>query len=119
MPSSEYNFTIEQGTKVVISFLYVDGNGQAVDLTDYKIHMQARQSYASEDVLLSASTEDNKFTIDPLLGKITLTLSDEETSSYSWRKAIYDVELVPPGGGVIRFIHGAITVLPEVTRWPQ
>lgn len=42
MASAEYNFTIEQGTSVSIPFIYTDSNNVPINLTGYKVRMQAR-----------------------------------------------------------------------------
>lgn len=116
MAAAQYDFEIEQGATAIWPFVWKDSTGAPVNLTGYTARMQVRQSTSATDVLLSATTENGKLLIDPLLGKTTLGLSATETAALAWRKGKYDLELVSPAGVVTRLLYGVITVSPEVTR---
>lgn len=116
MAAAEYNFTIEQGTTFTKSFVWKNNSGVAVDLTGYTARMQVRLSVTSEDVLLTASTTNGKLALTPLEGKITLSLSAQDTAGFDWKRGKYDLELEDADGRVTRLLFGLITVSLEVTR---
>lgn len=116
MASAEYNFTIEQGTSVSIPFIYTDSNNVPVNLTGYKVRMQARMPSVSPNPLIDASDTNGKFEIHPAEGKVVLELGATETSTYTWRRAKYDIEIESPSGFVTRLLHGTISISPEVTK---
>lgn len=87
-----------------------------VDLTGCTARMQVRSQVDSPDVLLELTTANGRIEIDALAGTLTLKLSAAETAALTWRNAVYDLEVVHPGGQVRRLAEGQVKVKPEVTR---
>ena len=87
-----------------------------VDLSGYTARMQVRRSVSAADVLLEASTSNDRIQLDPLAGRVTLVLPADVTSAINWTRGLYDIELVSPDGDVTRLVQGEITVSKEVTR---
>jgi hypothetical protein len=85
-----------------------------VDLTGYSARMSVKDKVGGT-VLLSLTTVDGRITIDDLTKSITLTISAVDTAALTWKKGVYDLELVSPGGIVTALLAGAVTVSKEVT----
>lgn len=88
-----------------------------LNLTGYKIRMQARSEVGAEDTVIDASTEDGKIVIQPDGSHAVLTLTDTLTSAILVPSAVYDVEFVAPDTSVpIATPQGTIKFTDEVTR---
>lgn len=86
-----------------------------IDLSDYTARMQVRETYESEETLLELTTENGGIALGGTNGTIDILLSATATAALTFRKAVYDLELVS-GTTVTRLIKGEVTVSPEVTR---
>ena len=53
---------------------------------------------------------------DAQLGKVNMSLSDEETQLLQPVDSVYDVEMVSNDGTVTRLLDGIVFVSPNVTR---
>jgi len=116
MPAAEHNFTIEQGATLIKPFVWKSSDGTPVDLSGYTARMQVRRSVSAAEVLLEASTSNDRIQLDPLAGRITLVLPADVTAAINWSRGRYDIELESPDGDVTRLIYGEITVSKEITR---
>lgn len=116
MPAAQYSFTIEQGTTTVRPLVWKSSDGTPVDLSGYTARMQVRRSVSAADVLLEASTSNDRIQLDPLAGRVTLVLQADVTAAINWTRGRYDIELVSPDGDVTRLVQGEITVSKEITR---
>lgn len=85
-----------------------------VDLTGATARMQIRAGVGGA-VLLELTTENGALAIAGL-GTITRTLSAAQTAALTWTDGVYDLEVQFPDGTVQRYLQGAVTVGPEVTR---
>lgn len=116
MPASEYDLSIEQGATYPIAFTYKTAEGTARNLTGYTARMQVRASTSAADVLLELTTENGRITINGPAGRIDLVLPPDVTEAITWRRGVYDLELVSPAGDVQRLLRGRVEVSREVTR---
>lgn len=66
-------------------------------------------------VLLSLTTENGGIVVDDTSKAITLSITAVASAALSWKKGVYDLEMVSPGGVVTALISGEVTVVPEVT----
>lgn len=85
-----------------------------VDLTGATARMQIRAQLGGA-VLLELTTENGALAITGL-GTITRTLSAAQTAALTWTDGVYDLEVQFPDNTVQRYLQGAVTVGPEVTR---
>jgi hypothetical protein len=119
MAASKYDFTIEQGSSFRLVLVYKDANGSVIDLTNWcarlvwKTNTSTTQTFSTENLDYSIY----KFTIEPLLGKLTLLIPASTTNSFSFNNAKYDLELQSDddfylGGGksIIRLLYGNIVI---------
>lgn len=107
------DLTIEQGTTWAYSWpITVDG--ASVDLADWSARAQIRTSVMSPAVLYEWSTAKGNATFSD--SKVTLSLTPQETSAWTWIDAVYDIEVTDPLGRVARIAGGRVVVSREVTR---
>ena len=116
MPAAAYDFEIEQGATFSLVFTWKDETGAVIPLTGYTARMQVRSSVSSPDVLLDLTTENDRLVIDEPNGQVTIALTPVVTAAITWRKGVYDLELVSPTGDVKRLVAGNVTLSREVTR---
>ena len=123
MPAANYNFTIEQGSSFAISFQYLD-NEQTLLTSPTGV-----QGYAEREDAIDPDTGTNRirtfvtptisaeysFTTIPKEGKMILKIPANETATYDFNTANYDLELQEPndlysGGGkiVFRILQGIV-----------
>ncbi len=114
--ATRYNFTIEQGASLTRPFVWKDGNGDPVDLTGYTARMQVRPTVQSSTVLLELTTANGRITLGGANGTVTLVISPQTSAGITWRRGVYDIELMSADGTVTRFLEGEIQVSREVTR---
>jgi hypothetical protein len=121
MIAGKYNILCEQGTTFtrVLTVEQPTVEDPTVfepyDLTDHTARMQVRRTIDSSTVLVSLTTENGRISIDEADGKITLSMSDEVTSTIT-SSGVYDLEIIDGAGNVSRVIEGLFTLSQEVTR---
>ncbi len=119
MPAGTYNFEIEQGTTFTRDFTWKDSAGVAINITDYSIRMQARNSLDDSSTLFSLGTATplSGITITgAAAGQFRVSMAATQTAALNFSTAIYDLEMVSAAGAVTRLLEGKITLLREVTR---
>jgi len=125
MAASKYDFSIEQGSSFKLTLVYKDDNGNPIDLTNWcarltwKTNTNLTQTFSTENIDYSVY----KFSIEPLIGKITLMIPASTTNSFTFNAAKYDLELQSDddlyvGGGkyIIRLIYGTINIVKRFSQ---
>ena len=125
MSASKYDFNIEQGASFQLSLVYKDANNDPIDLTGWCARLICKTN-TNETKIFSTDNLDlsqYQFTIDPLLGKLTLLLPASTTNDFNFKIAKYDLELSSPadlyvGGGkyTIRLVYGTITIIKRYSQ---
>ena len=110
------NIKIPQGTTYTHEFNYVDSAGDAVDLTGYAARCQLRDEVETAGNFYDATTVNGKMTIVAVTGKVTLTVSDMDSTAFTVLQGFYDVELIAPNDDVTRMVQGKVTIDREITR---
>lgn len=117
MSAGTLNLFIDQGATFRQSLLVQNDDGTAVNLTGYSARMQARVAAAAQgQPVLEMSTADGRLIITPQPGRVDLVLTPEETEALPPVRLVYDLELIEPGGGVVRLVQGDVAISREVTR---
>ena len=123
MTAGVYTVAIEQGSTFRLRLTLrlptlVPGEpGELMDLSNFIARMQIRHRTPAPEILYSLTTENGGLTLGGAAGTIDMFISDEDTSAFAFRSAVYDLEIeAVPGGDVTRIIQGPVTVSPEVTR---
>lgn len=88
---------------------------QPVPLAGLTARMQIRSKLASTDIIDELTTANARIILDTTDSTITLTIPASVTAAYTFKTAVYSLELVN-GAEVIPFIYGNITLDLEVTR---
>jgi hypothetical protein len=86
-----------------------------VDLGGYTARMQIRPKLDSDTVLHSLTTENGGISFDNTLKTITLYISSDNTTPFTFTSAVYSLELVH-SSEVIPFASGNVSLQKEVTR---
>lgn len=119
MAAEKYDFTIEQGSSFKMSLIYKDSDGNAVDLTNWCARLTWKTNTNITQVFSSTNVDYSvyKFTIEPLIGKLTLLIPASTTNSFDFNTAKYDLELradddLYSGGGkyISRLLYGNVTI---------
>lgn len=87
--------------------------GTPRDLTGWTARGHIRADHASTATLYEWTGSAISCSAD---GYVTVTVVPAVSSAWTWRDAVYDVELVDPAGQVVRIAQGAVRVSAEVTR---
>ena len=99
---------------------YTAGSGvliynQPVSLAGYTARMQIREKITSDTYVKELTTTNGGIIIDDTNKVISITISAADTSSFTFKSAIYSLELVK-GAVVEPFIYGSISLEPDITR---
>lgn len=121
MIAGVYNILCEQGTTFtrVLELQTPDPVDSTqfdpYNLAGHTARMQIRRTIDSSTVMLSLTTENNGITLDDEDGKITLSMTAEQTSTLT-SSGVYDLEIIDGSSNVSRVIQGTFTLSLEVTR---
>ena len=105
------NIFIDQGTDFSITVDVTDNAGAVLDMTGYTAEAQMRKTYESSTIGATFTTA-----ITAADGKVTLSLTDTETSAISAGRYVYDLNITSSGGITTRVVEGQAVVTPGVTR---
>lgn len=109
--------TIYQGSRYEHSVaVYEADKVTAAVLTAFTARMQVRSKVSDTTVLFEATTENGFLTIQVNPGVVKITIPASTSSSWTFSKGVYDLEIVSPLAEVYRIMEGSIKVRPEVTR---
>ena len=108
-----------------MSLVYKDDDGNPIDLTNWcarlvwRTNTNASQTFSTENIDYSVY----KFTIEPLIGKLTLLIPASTTNSFNFNTAKYDLELqsdddlyVGGGKSIIRLLYGSVTIFKRFSQ---
>lgn len=117
MAAGIYNITIEQGADFSLPLTWRDGSNTIVNVTGYSARMQIRESYESDDTIVSLSSAvDGGITLGGAAGTIVVSIPAAITSKMPYTSAVYDLEMVSVTGAVTRLVQGDVYISREVTR---
>lgn len=101
---------INQKSSFEATFIVKDG-GSVVDLSNYTVAAKYKQSYQTPD---SQSTAITAVISNAVQGRVTITLSPQETSALQPMKYVYDVAITDTNGFKTRIVEGSMRVSPGV-----
>lgn len=117
MPAHKLPLKIEQGATFEKIVTWKCGDPPApVDITGCTARAHIRPEVASPVVLLELTTENGRIVLGGVEGTIQIYISALDTELITWDSGVYDLEIVFPGGRVVRRLAGGVSVSPEVTR---
>lgn len=118
-PVIRLNLVIPQGAtyRGIDDFVYLQSDGVTpFDLTGYSARMHIRAKHSDPDPPLYEALSGGDITLGTTGGEISVVIPAATTTAWVFKEAVYDFELVDPGGEVVRLLEGFVTVTPEVTR---
>lgn len=87
-----------------------------IDLTGYTARMQIKAKLADATSILELTSENFGITISPSSSTIALFMSASTTAAFTFKSAVYSLEMVSSGGIVTEIMSGTMTLDKEVTR---
>ena len=105
------NLFIDQGTDFSVTVDVSDATGGILDLTGYSAAAQIRKTYGS-----SSKVDFSTSTGTPSQGKVTMSLTDAQTSALESGRYVYDLNITSGGGVTTRVVEGQAIITPGVTR---
>lgn len=117
MPAGQHDIIIEQGATFLLNLVWRDSANAPVNLTGYTARMQVRQTHKTPDPpALTLTTENGGITLGGATGTVSIVAAATSTDDITFKRGVYDLELISASGIVTRLIEGVVTVTPEVTR---
>lgn len=100
------SFTIWRGATFRHEFVLHQGdeNSPVVNLTGCSAVVRAK-NHPGGTVL-----EEYPLVVDGTAGKVTLTITDEDTAVLPWRNAFYTLFVTFPSGDTNAYLYGSLTV---------
>lgn len=118
--AKRYNLIFEQSATFQHTVNWKDPDGNAINLTGYRIRLQVRQTPSTSAKLLdfdsNSLTTGQHITALGVSGSFTITLDPSATSTLNFTAAEYDLTATSAGGVVYRLHEGKASVSPGVTR---
>lgn len=111
MPALEYNLAVEQGSTFRRSIPVLDDTGVPLNVTGWSARGQIRLTHRDRTVAYDLGPH-----LEVAGTNVELVIPAEDSSLWTWRWAVYDVEVVDLIGNPTRLIQGSVSVSPEVTR---
>ena len=114
----EVELVVPQGATFIYEMTYVDPltNNAPVNLTGFTARMQVRAKLGDAAIVYSADTTADMAIPAPATGVVLLTVPAAVTATWTFRRAVFDVEIVSSAGIVTRIVKGAMLLDREVTR---
>lgn len=103
------------GFKAYISGGIIEYNSP-INMAGYTARMQIRAKLDDTIVIEELTTVDGDIVINNTLKTITLNMTAEITAAFTFKTAVYSLEMVSSGGQVTPFAVGTLTLVKEVTR---
>lgn len=111
-----HHLVIYQGATFSQTFIWKDENNTPINLTGYTARMMARTSLDAPTPFIHLTTENGGIALGGSAGTVILSMSAAATAAIVENVGLYDLELAAPGGDIVRFIQGPLTISREVTR---
>ena len=106
-----YDLYVDQGSDYSIELTLSDESGHPLDYTGYDVYAQFKKGYGSNTSYAMFVTE-----IDPVLGKINLYYSAEDSSQLRSGSYVYDIKINHcRSDETLRVVEGDLILIPGVT----
>jgi len=122
-PSGEINLEVDKGSSFSSTIPWSTGtlsNNTPVDLTGCTANLLAKELTSnrtvSDTVVLELTIENGGIVLGTTDGKITLIISDEDSSEFTWNFTHYSLEIYFPNGETRRLFRGLLTAFDRNSR---
>lgn len=85
-----------------------------VDMTGMTARMAIKDKVGGT-VLLSLTTANSRIVLDNASKTVRLVIPAADTAGITWKKGVFDLELISVDGTVTKLLSGAVAVVQEVT----
>jgi len=117
MAAAKQQLTIEQGATYNQTIQYLSSDGiTPINLAGASAKMQIRPTAESTILIIELSTSNGRITITPATGRIAFYISDEDTTTLTAGKYVYDLELYLLDQTTVRLMEGKVSIIANVTR---
>jgi len=125
MAAGNHDILIEQGATFKMVLIITDETASRVDLTGLTFRGMVKKAFTDSAAQASFSFNVLDQTIPATKGKVEVTLTATQTTGIdvyskgpvrSINNMVYDIESEDLSGVVIRWLQGAASVSPEVTK---
>lgn len=113
--SNQKNFEVDQNTTFSFTVEYLDNQDLPINLTGASAKMQARDAQGGTKLAATLSSPNNGITIDPLLGRINISMTPAQTNKLFYPKSAYDLIITDSNGSKIKLVEGFLTLKRSVT----
>ena len=113
MAAAIFHWTIDQGATATQLWQYAP-NGVPANLAGWTARLMVRANVADASPLLSLTSPSGGLTISG--ADVVATVTAAQAAALAAGVHVYDVEIVAPGGDVVKLSRGTLTVRAEVTR---
>jgi hypothetical protein len=91
---------------------FADGDGVAIDLTDYEARMEIKPGYGEAALHeFTSEDEDSRIVITAATGEVEITLGAADIEAIAGRQYVHNIILVEPEGCTFRKITGTVEVV--------
>jgi len=116
MSTPVYNLEIQQAADYNKTFIWKNSDGTPKDLTGWTGRMQIRKGVNGE-VVFDTNAVPQALVIGTTDGTVRVSISSVNNELFPQVSGlVYDIRLVDTLGSAKRFIKGAVTIDPAVTR---
>lgn len=114
--SAKYNLVCEQNTTFNFQFQIQDNNNGVTtpwNLTNYQVILTVKPYTNAPTTTLIASTTNGYVSLDPLNGRVTVTVPYAITAGFDASRQVYDL-IFDSGTIVTRILEGTFVITPAV-----
>jgi hypothetical protein len=114
--SAKYNLVCEQATTFNFQFQIQDNNNGVVtpwNLTNYVATLTVKPYTNAPTTTLVASTTNGYISLDPVNGRVTVTVPYQVTQNFADGRQVYDL-IFDSGTEVTRILEGTFVITPAV-----
>ena len=115
MPNEHNLESLYSGDSRDYHLTFTDSNGDAINITGWKVYFTAKLNYADSDEDAVIKKDITTHT-DPANGKTTISLTNGNTAELDARNCWYDIQVKKNNGDILTVLSGRIEILRDITR---
>jgi len=113
--AGQKNWEVDQNATFSFIVDYKDPDGAAIDLTGASAKMQVRDTKGGSKLAFTLTSPSGGITIDPINGKLTISITPTQTNKLFFPKSSYDIMLTDSNLNKVKILEGFMTLSRSVT----
>ena len=113
--ANQKNWEVDQNTTFSFIVEYKDNNNNAISLLGASAKMQVRDTKGGSKLAFTLSSPSSGISIFGSEGKITITMTPDQTNKLFYPKSAYDIMVTDSNGNKTKLVEGFITLSRSVT----